>query len=116
MNEQKVSYLARTPLQMNLLNSEEFLQGFFKSRRILTAEMPCPETREINLLPNKLLIKYCFQANYKNQPLPFTKVVESRDHSSPGCRTRVRPTSVECAALRVDPVQDKPLWFVFPLN
>lgn len=62
---------------MDLLNSEEFLQGLFKSRTILTSittEMPCPETREITLLPNKLLIKFYFQTTTKISPFPPPKL------------------------------------------
>lgn len=62
---------------MDLLNSEEFLQSLFKSRRILTSittEMPCPETREITLLPNKLLVKFYFQTTTKISHFPPPKL------------------------------------------
>lgn len=66
-------HLDKTPPQMKQLNSEDLLQDFFKSRRILTSvttEMPHPQTTEMNLLPKKTLIKFCFQTTTKIRHFP----------------------------------------------
>lgn len=98
---------------MKQLNSEDLLQDFFKSRRILTSvttEMPHPQTTEMNLLPKKTLIKFCFQTTTKMRHFPSPTSWRAETTVFWGAVPHM------CALLRLDPVQGKTLWVFFPMN